>query len=248
VHYRRASDAGPWIFLLHQTPLSSRMYEPTLPVLGRRARAVALDTPGYGGSTPFPAPPTVNDYATRLLAAIDRFTAGPFALVGTATGSAVSLEIARLAGARVTHAVFSGAPLLSPERMAHFRAQLGEPAVQDDGSHLLQVWRSRRENWGDAAMLDQVMMATAETLRVYDRLNWGLLAVTRYDVPVALAALACPALFVSAQHDKLAPENAAAAAAVPGGVHKVIPGALPQLCWTAPEAYAGEILAFIGAG
>lgn len=248
VHYRRAGDSGPWIFLFHQTPLSSRMYEPTLPELGSRAQAVAFDTPGYGASTPLPAPTTVNGYATRLLAAIDSFTTGPFALVGVATGCAVSLEIARLAGARVSHAVFSGAPLLSPERMAHFRTELGEPNVQADGSHLLQVWNSRRGNWGEVAPLDQVMMAAAETLRVYDRLNWGLLAVSRYDVRAALEALRCPVLFISAGFDKLAPENAAAAAVVPHSVQKTIPGVPPQLCWTAPRDYAREILAFLGAG
>lgn len=248
VHYRRAGDAGPWIFLFHQTPLSSRMYEPTLPELGRHARAVAFDTPGYGGSTPPDGVTTVTDYATRLLAAIDSFTTGPFAIVGVATGTAVSLEIARLAQHRVTHAVFSGAPLLTPERMAHFRAQLGEPDARADGSHLLQVWQSRRSNWGDEAPLDQMMMAASETLRVYDRLNWGLLAVTRYDVRAALEALRCPVLFISAGFDKLAPENAAAAAVVKHSVQKIVPGVPPQLCWTAPREYAREILAFVGAG
>ena len=96
VHYRRAGEAGPWVFLFHQTPLSSRMYEPTLPHLGKTCRAVAFDTPGYGGSAPPSGPTTVNDYATRLLAAIDTFTTGSFVLVGVATGCAVSLEIARL--------------------------------------------------------------------------------------------------------------------------------------------------------
>lgn len=248
VHYRRAGESGPWVFLFHQTPLSSRMYEPTLPELGKTCRAVAFDTPGYGGSAPPAGPTTVNDYATRLLAAIDTFTTGPFVLVGVATGCAVSLEIARLAGKRVTHAVFSGAPLLTPERMAHFRAQLGEPAVKEDGSHLLQVWKSRRGNWGDEAPMDQMMMAASETIRVYDRLNWGLLAVTRYDVRAALEALTCPVLFISAGFDKLAPENEAAASVVRHSVQKVIPGVPPQLCWTAPQAYAREISSFIGAG
>ena len=52
IHLRRSGDYGFPLILLHQTPLSSRMYELTLPYLGERMQAIAFDTPGYGHSSP----------------------------------------------------------------------------------------------------------------------------------------------------------------------------------------------------
>jgi haloalkane dehalogenase len=244
VHFRQCGSAGPWLFLLHQTPLSSRIYERVLPLLGSSFQAVAFDTPGYGQSTALDGLPTVDGYATRLLQAIDAFTDGSFAIAGIATGSAVALEIVRLSGKRVTHAVFSSMPLLSTKRMAHFAGTLGQPEVMSDGSHLMQLWQSRLRTLGGSDIV-QTMMSVSETLRVYDRYNWGQQAVARHDVRGALTAVPCPMLFLSAEHDNLAPETREAASLALHGLFKVIAGGRQQLCWTDPESYVREVLAFL---
>ena len=247
IHYRHAGDRGPFVFLFHQTPLSSRQYERALPFLGQFCRAYAFDSPGYGYSDGPLSPTTIEDYSVRLLAAIDAIGAERFAVAGFATGSCLALAIAHASKSRVTHGVFSGMPLLSEARMSDFSARLGLPKVERDGSHLKHVWESRVDNYGGDEDLDQIQMAVAQTLLIYERMHWGLVVVGKYDLRPGLQALRCPTLFLMAEHDRLVPENMAAAAMVKGSVSKVIPGGRPQICWTMPEAYAGLVKEFLNA-
>ncbi len=245
VHYRTSGDDGPVVILLHQTPLSSRMYERALPLLGSYCRAYAIDTPGYGGSSPIPEPPTVKAYAEALLAAAVSLRLDRFALVGFATGAAIAVEIAHQIGEKATHIVLSGTPLLSAERMRGFATALGVPKVRRDGQHFMEVWNGRVQNYGRDNDIEQAQMAASESLRAYDRLHWGLLAVARYDLSSALKQLRTPALFLTAEHDRLAPENRTARALVEGSTEIVLKGGQPQLCWTEPEWFSKQVEDFV---
>lgn len=246
VHYRSSGQTGGSLACFHQTPLSSRMYDRALPVLGTRLRAFAFDTPGYGASTPIlPGPPTVEAYAAQLVMAMDAIGLDRVAVCGFATGAAIAVEVARQLGTRASHLVLSGTPLLSDARLKMFAENLGEPNLETSGAHVQQVWDSRMDNYGPENDLDQVQMAVAETIRVYDRFNWGLLAVAKYDLASALLALDLPALFIGAEHDKLSPENSDAASLVEGARELFIPNARPQVCWTDPERFAEEVFKFV---
>lgn len=246
VHCRMAGDRGPSLVCFHQTPISSRMYERALPLLGDRMRAVAFDTPGYGGSTPLAETATIPGYATQLVAAMTGLGIKDTVICGFATGSAVAVEIARQLGDKATHLILSGTPFLSEERFDDFGLRLGEPDAEPDGSHLMQVWESRIENYGPDNDLAQVAMAVSETLRVYERMHWGLQAVRGYDLAGVLAQLRVPALFLSAEHDKLTPENHKAATLVPGAREIVLDNVQPQVCWTKPERFCNEVFRFVG--
>lgn len=246
VHCRMVGDRGPYLVCFHQTPLSSRMYERALPLLGKRMRVVAFDTPGYGGSTPLDETATVPGYAARLVAAMSAMGIGQTAVCGFATGAAVAAEVARQLGAQATHLILSGTPVLSDERFDDFGLRLGEPDAKPDGSHLMQVWASRVENYGPENDLAQTEMAISETLRVYERMHWGLQAVRSYDLERVLPQIQVPALFLSAEHDKLTPENRRAAALVTGAREIVLDGVHPQMCWTAPDRFCREVFRFVG--
>ena len=139
VHYRADGETGPYLFLLHLTPFSSRMFELALPRLGRHCRAIALDTPGYGNSDPPPAPISIADYGERMLEAIDRITSGPFALCGFSTGAAIALEIARRVSARTDRLILSTTPVMTKDELkALVTANIGEPEMAPDGSHFLR--------------------------------------------------------------------------------------------------------------
>jgi catechol 2,3-dioxygenase-like lactoylglutathione lyase family enzyme len=71
LHYRRidpvaATSLQPPIVLLHQTPLSGRMFTEILAPLARNRTVYALDTPGYGESDAPPAVPKIADYGDAL--------------------------------------------------------------------------------------------------------------------------------------------------------------------------------------
>jgi hypothetical protein len=67
VHLRYAGS-GPPVVLLHDSPRSSRLHEPLLAALSDRFTVIALDTPGYGNSTPLAgdAPLRIADFADAL--------------------------------------------------------------------------------------------------------------------------------------------------------------------------------------
>jgi pimeloyl-ACP methyl ester carboxylesterase len=71
VHYR-SHGVGPPILLVHQAPWSSIQFHRALPLLAKSGfRAVAVDLPGHGMSSP-PAQPSIESYADSLAAVITR--------------------------------------------------------------------------------------------------------------------------------------------------------------------------------
>jgi pimeloyl-ACP methyl ester carboxylesterase len=245
VHYRAAGEAGPALILFHQTPLSSRMYEHALPYLGRHCRAFAFDTPGYGASSPPEEEATIGGYANTLIAAVSSLGIEKFAVCGFSTGSVIAVEVAGQAKDRVTHIILSGTPVLSDERMKAFAAVLGPKEIARDGKHFGDMWNSRLTNYGDGGGIDQIQMAASEALRSFERLDWGLTAVSKFDIAAALSKIEVPALFLTGEHDKLAPENRKAAALVKGAREVDYPGGHPQLSWTAPEWFSDQVRDFI---
>src|SRR5512147_2264507 len=83
VHYRVAGY-GPPVVLLHDSPRSSAMHEELISALADEFTAIAIDTPGYGRSSPLPAEPRpeIPDYAAALGAALDALGIGRCVVYG----------------------------------------------------------------------------------------------------------------------------------------------------------------------
>jgi pimeloyl-ACP methyl ester carboxylesterase len=145
VHYRTGGAGGRPLLLLHQSPLSSRQFDPAFAPLIRAGRHVlAIDLPGFGQSSPLPEPRRLEDYAAAAVAALDAFGWASADVVGHHTGAVVAAELAGAGPARVRRLVLNGFPLLSPEERAFFRGlDFGPPRLQADGTHLLDAWRKR---------------------------------------------------------------------------------------------------------
>ena len=248
LHYRADGDSGPYLFLIHMTPLSSRQCEPCLPYLAKGARAYAFDNPGYGNSDPPPGPISIGQYAERLLEGIRKVTSGPFAVGGFGTGAAIALDIERRAKGSVSHIFLCGTPLYNPDQLREKSALVGTPEFSTDGSHLMKAWRERQIHWG--ADLDPVLLnrLTADVTNVYERYHWGLLAVEEFvtsgEVEVLLDQLSCPALFLSSD-TKVAASNKAASARVSGSKFEIVPGSREPLSVMAPEGFSRSLLAFL---
>ncbi len=249
VHYRRAGADGPALVLLHESPLSSRAFEPVLPALGRAMRAVAFDTPGYGQSDAPAQPPPLADYGRRLLAAVDAMGLAQFAIAGIHTGAAIALVIAAdLAPDRVTHLVLSGVPLLSGDQRRAFRQNLLQPKIASDGAHLGQLWVARRQAWGAATPDALVQFGTTELLTVYPRYLWALEAVFAEDCGPRLAKLRCPVAIINGEHDALAGADRDAAARLAGCELKILPDVAGQLPLRIPDIYADHVRRFVCGG
>ena len=252
VHYYADGDKGPRLFLFHETALSGNEFEKALPLLGRRCRAVAIDTPGYGMSDPPPAPLTMPQLAERIVAAIDSFGDEPCALAGGHTGASIALDLAAnsLSG-RATHVVLSGLALLTEEQIKAMRevgSLLIPETIHRDGSHLKTGWQTRVERWGDAKNddLDMLHWGMVEGLRVHGRAAWALEAVFTHDTEAELKKLSCPTYFLVGEYDSLVEFDKTASGLVPGSKLTVLLGMGGRLPYVEPELYANEVLGFLG--
>jgi pimeloyl-ACP methyl ester carboxylesterase len=147
VHYR-AAGFGPPVVLLHDSPRSSAMHVPMLQALGREFTAIAIDTPGYGHSTPLPAAPRpeIPDFARAIAATLEAFGIERCPVYGFHTSSKINLQFAIDHPDRVSLAIIDGLNLPPGGPSEEFITRYMKPyVVQEDGSHLASAWARGRD-------------------------------------------------------------------------------------------------------
>jgi pimeloyl-ACP methyl ester carboxylesterase len=218
LHLRRATPASPSglhspVVLLHQTPLSGRMFSELLPVLGRDRVVYAPDTPGYGESD---APPTVIElggYADALHDALGELKE-PVDLVGYHTGALIAAEYAARYPKDVRRLVLISMPMFSAEQRSRLNTTT---LLTADGSHLLGEWRSTMSVRPAGQTLEQAARIVAEKQRAGVRAGWAMAAVAGYEPENRLRLIRAPTTVIRPQ-DGLWDASAAAAALIPGAV------------------------------
>ncbi|OOG22985.1 hypothetical protein B1C78_13090 [Thioalkalivibrio denitrificans] len=104
------TDDGHPVVYLHGIPGSRR--EPMLPAdADLRLRVIALDRPGYGGSSPCTAY-GFHQHANDLAALTDHLNIDRFSLFGFSGGGVFALACAAALGSRVEHVVVAGTPAI----------------------------------------------------------------------------------------------------------------------------------------
>ena len=203
VHYAAAGSGDP-VLLLHQTPRSWDEYRDVLPLLGRRRRAIAMDTLGFGDSQPVRGgPPSIERWAAATISLLDALSLDRVAVVGHHTGAFIAVELAAAYGDRVSAVVLSSLGLADPEeRLAHAtgRAVVDDVPRSDDGSHVLELWRLRASFYppGRPDLLERFLV---DALRAGELAGEGHRVVARYDVEPRLREVDCPVLLVGATDD-----------------------------------------------
>ena len=248
VHFRAAGASGPVVCLFHESPLSSRIFERTLPLLGTRTRAYAFDTPGYGLSDPPQKSLEIPGYAAILCEAIERLGFDELAVAGTHTGASIALEVARQLSRRVTHVILSGVTVLTDkERAGYLRSWAPDILPTADGAHLTWAWERYMRLWGEDAppeLLNLGATALASNLSGY---NIAYQAAFRYDPLPALRTLQAPLFLLNPEHDLLAHTDARVLQIVPSARLEHVPDLRGQLPWRHPQTYARAVTDFVGA-
>ena len=245
VHYREAG-AGPPVFLLHQSPISGRIFDAVLPVLGRRVRAIAPDTPGYGASDPPPELVPIAGYAERLALFMEALGLERVALVGNHTGGSIAVQIAVDHPERVHSLVVLGCPLYDKEEAQDKLQSYLEPfTLSPDGAHLEWLWSRYLRIWGDDSPVELLNLAAIEFLRTADRYDWAYRAAFQFDMAGALPQVTCPTLFLVSEGDILRNKNEKAVALTPYAEGRIIGSPYGQYPARDPEGFASELFAFL---
>lgn len=193
LHWRQVTpssasgDTTP-VVLLHQSPLSGRMFSELLPTLGADRRVYAPDTPGYGESDPPPAISTIGEYADALHDVLSELKE-PVDLVGYHTGAAIAAEYAARYPREVRRLVLISFPLLSRERRAGLKTT---SSISEDGSHLLDEWRSTLSVRPPGQSIEQAARIVAEKQRAGSRAGWALAALASWEPEPVLRAIQTP--------------------------------------------------------
>jgi pimeloyl-ACP methyl ester carboxylesterase len=248
LHYAQAGVGEP-ILLLHQTPRSWNEFREVLPLLGKRRRAIALDTIGFGDSSPLPpGGDSIEAWADAALAMLDALDIEQAHVVGHHTGATIATHLAASAPERTRSVVLSSCTFDGAE------VRTGRPggrAIVDDvdrcadGSHLLELWQKRAAFYppDDIDLLERYMI---DALKAGPRAAEGHHAVARFDLESALSHIRCPVLLIGATQDPAAyPALARLRGALPHAQVQEIKGGMVPLPDQLPEQFAATVERFL---
>jgi pimeloyl-ACP methyl ester carboxylesterase len=244
VHAVTAGEDGPWIALLHESPLSSAVWLDVVGELASRARVVAFDTPGYGASSPPPGPGhEIEEYADVLAEAAAALGLVAPVFAGVHTGASLAIELAhRVPDTRGV--VLSGVALFSDQQRQEFIDGWTPPIPADtEGAEFSWAVERYRRIWPELTP-ELLHVAVVEVLRVKERYDWGYQAAFRHDPAGPLAELRIPVLLLDAEHDMLAFADQKALELAADARLELLPGLPGQPHLRAPKAYADHVIAF----
>lgn len=251
----RDEGNGPAVLFLHGFPLNGGMWDRQIAEIRTRARVLVPDLPGFGRSVPTPEPPTIEDFADLVLAALDARGIDRVTVVGLSMGGYIAFRLVERLGERLAGLLLADTrPNPDTEEGARLRhvlaakveAQGVEPAIEEFLPKLLGPTTFRTRS------------AVVERVREIIRGNQpaGLAAALRAmagrpDSTPLLSRLRCPVLCVAGEEDALTPPEVARAMAeqIPGGRWIAIPSAGHLTNLEAPEAFGialAELLDLIG--
>lgn len=222
VHYRRIGKiegkrAGTEplpLYMVHASPGSSSYYPEMLRRLGAQRACLAPDTLGAGDSPPpAVAAPDIAYYADSVIRILDALQIERADFCGAHTGAHIVTEVAIRAPDRVRRVIMDGFDLFSENEKKKYLANLPSQAPQDDGSHMMWVWKYMHR---PGRTPDESVPRAVEILRNIRTYNLGYRAAFAHDGRERLPLVKVPIMFMASRTDPLSQFLDQAAALVPG--------------------------------
>lgn len=191
LHYSIAQPVAPStkrpFVLFHQSPNSSVEYDALVAELGTDRVAIAVDTPGHGGSDGPWTQPTIEDYAEAIVEGLGNLGYNadhPIDVFGFHTGSRIATEIAVSHPALVRHVILGLSPysLVDDALSEELVREVRHPkSAQDMLEHFCaelpqRIARARAQNFPDPAW----GRIAVESMRAHVRQEFGHAAAFEY--------------------------------------------------------------------
>jgi pimeloyl-ACP methyl ester carboxylesterase len=244
VHYRTEGSGEP-LLLLHKAGLSSDEYTEMLPFLGKYYKVIAMDVLGYG-NTDLPKPePKFDDYITNIMHFLDAMKIKKMSIVGHLLGSSFAAEIAASHPEMVRKLIIWDGIFLDDEERKRTQEEYANEHMElkGDGSHLLEVWKSRGGRPG--ANLPMVNRSFIEYLKngMGEGTGASHRALFSYDIGPRLPKIKAPTLVLnSSRRSPLFARSEFIKAAVHNSETKILENAS---AWERPQELAQVILEFL---
>ncbi len=149
MHYR-AAGSGPPVILVHGSPSSSRTYIDLIEKFSNQFTVIALDTAGFGNSTPLmpDGQPEITDFARVLAETIEALGIERSVVFGSHTGAKITLQYTVDHPDRVAGLVMDGLSIPpGPIDYVWIRNYLTPFTINEDGSFIAYEW-TRGKDFG----------------------------------------------------------------------------------------------------
>jgi pimeloyl-ACP methyl ester carboxylesterase len=246
IHYAAAGQGTP-VLLLHQTPRSWDEYRDVLPILGRRHRAIAMDTIGFGDSYKPEGEVSIEDYARGVVLLLDGLGIERASIVGHHTGGVIAVEVASTHPERVDRMVLSSTPYVDAEdrERKKNRPTIDEVEFKKDGSHLKELWQ-RRVGFYPQDRPDLLSRYLFDALKAGEGMERGHRAVSSYRMEEKAPFIKAPTLVMAGSGDPFSyPRMGILARNIKGSVTVVIEGGMVPVVDQMPEQFARVVLDFL---
>jgi pimeloyl-ACP methyl ester carboxylesterase len=248
IHYTECGTGTP-VVLVHQSPTDSVQFTRVLEPLARRGlRPIAIDLPGFGGSTTPDAPPAIADYAHIVPAVLDQLHIERASVVGHHTGAVIVTEVALQTPRRVHKVVLNGPLPMSDEERSQWRQLLSrekEWNLRWDGSHIAELWNFRfgaQPQWQDLeafhANFIHGLLAGRTVWYAHD-------AVMTYKHEEAIDRLTQPVLILANTGDAIYYLSQRARERWPQFAYAELPGGTIDIIDEQPEAWSEAVANFV---
>ena len=138
-------------------------------------------------------------------------------------------------------------PLFTAEQQERYLSRLPEraPAIEEDGSHLLEPWTRRLRVSKGYTDLRAMTRCVVEMLQVRESEWHGYIPVFTYDMEAALRALTVPTLLLTNTGEDLYRHTQRARETRPDLAYVELPGGTHDIVDEQPEAWAAAVLDFV---
>jgi len=246
IHYATVGQGKP-VLLLHQTPRSWDEYREVLPLIGKKYRAIAMDTVGFGDSYRPKKKDSIEVYAQGVIRLLDVLSIDRTSLVGHHTGGVIAVEIAATYPERVDKLVLSSTPFVDAEdrKRRKTRPAIDEVELREDGSHLTELWQ-RRMAFYPKDRPDLLTRFVIDALKVNDRMEEGHRSVNAYKMEDKAPLIKAPTLVIAGTEDPFSyPRMMPLANSIRGSKTVAIKGGMVPMVDQMPEAFAKVVIDFL---
>ena len=247
VHYR-TEGSGDSVILLHKAGLSSDEFTEMLPYIGKKYKAVGIDTLGYGNTNLPAKEPDLNAYVENILHFMDGMKIKKASFVGHLLGASFAVETAVRHPERVNKLILWDLIYLDQEERKRTLEEYSHEHVEykADGSHLVDVWKSRGPKPG--VNLALVQRSAVEYLKSGLGATAGVShrALFAYDIEPQLPKIKNPTLLLYSKGGAMYARKEAALKQIPACQTSDIENAGPFPFWEKPEIFSKAITDYLG--
>jgi len=214
-----ASRRHPMLYF-HPTAVSGDYFHDMLLEMGEDRVVMAMDTPGYGQSDRPPEPQSIGELASAAADALDalgygRDGLGAIDVVGYHTGTLIAAELAITRPDLVRRLVLPGIPYyVGEERLENYERLTSPKVMQEDGSHVMDIWTFWVTNRNDGVSLERGAEHFADELQSGDASWWAYHGVFSY-APEDRFPLVTQRVLIPNPHGGLMEQSEAAAELFP---------------------------------